>query len=66
MKHILTPGERIEAFMVRNPHMREVTETQMWGKETETLEVLAELIERLEKLSKEKLQWLYDALYGEA
>lgn len=60
-----TPGERIEAFLVRNPHVREVTETQMWGKEPETLELFASFLEHVEKLPKKRLQWLYNSLYGE-
>ena len=38
-------GERIEAFLERNPHMREITEEQIEGKDLETLTVFAAFME---------------------
>ena len=53
-----TPGDRIEAFLGRNPHMREITEEQTEGKPLETLEVFAEFMERVEKMPKKRLERL--------
>ncbi|MBC8177212.1 MAG: hypothetical protein ISR61_03500 [Desulfobacteraceae bacterium] len=61
---MLTPGERIEAFLERNPHMRAITEEQTEGKPLETLTVFAEFMERIENLPKKRLERLYRLAKG--
>jgi len=53
-----TPGERIEAFLGRNPHMRKITESEKKGMDAEILEVFADFMEQVEKLPKRRLERL--------